>query len=89
MSSIGQASCWRLDLVGAWPAGKGYGGTLIRRFVSMADAAGATVYLVCEPRNRVFYRRAGFFAIEAPDTRDFRNMVLMRRTAPTVRAVPA
>ena len=84
MPRIGNAARWRLDLLGATPAGRGHGARLMKHFVARADAANATVYLICEPENRAFYRRAGFHVVTAPATPDFSNMLLMRRVAPAV-----
>lgn len=75
---------WRLDLMGATPPGRGHGTALLKEFVARSDAAGATVYLVTEPRNRAFYRRNGFHAVNT-DESAFRGMVLMRRVAPGAR----
>ena len=51
---------WRLDLIGAFPAGRGTGTELLGRFLILADAAGADVSLVCEPQRVAFYNSHGF-----------------------------
>lgn len=73
---------WRLDLMGATPPRRGHGLALVRALTAASDAAGATVYLVCEPKNRDFYRRAGFRVARADGT-CYDGMLLMRRIAPT------
>ena len=78
---------WRLDLMGATPPRCGHGAALLREFVALSDAAGATVYLVTEPHNRAFYRRAGFHVQPCTDSA-LKGMLLMRRVTPTAR-VPA
>lgn len=82
MTSVDDRPTWRLDAVGAIPPGRGHGGRLLAAFVARADVAGATVYLVCEHRNRDFYRAAGFRAVEAPAAGGFDGKLLMRRAAP-------
>ena len=72
---------WRLELMGATPSRRGHGLALVRALTAASDAAGATVYLVCEPRNRDFYRRAGFRLAPA-DGKAYDGMLLMRRVAP-------
>ncbi|MDQ6648658.1 MAG: hypothetical protein M3Z02_00830 [Actinomycetota bacterium] len=76
---VGTAPIWRLDLLGAAPAGRGYGGELTRVFVERADHAGAVVYLVTDKSNRSFYRRHGFRVVEHTDSDTFRSLLLMRR----------
>lgn len=81
MVSIAGAPRWRLELMGATPPRRGHGLALVRALTAASDAAGATVYLVCEPRNCDFYRRAGFRVAPA-DGKVFDGMLLMRRVAP-------
>lgn len=88
MTPVGDAPRWRLDLMGATPPGRGHGSALVRALVQRSDAAGATVYLVCQPSNREFYRRAGFRPVPAEGPA-YDGMLLMRRVAPTASAVPA
>lgn len=83
MAAVGDRPRWRLDLMGSTPPGAGHGSRLLREFVRQSDAAGATVYLVTEPHNRAFYRRAGFHAIAGEGQSAFEGMVFMRRVAPT------
>ena len=83
MVAVGGRPRWRLDLMGSTPPGAGHGSRLLREFVRQSDAAGATVYLVTEPHNRPFYRRAGFHAITSEGMPAFEGMVFMRRVAPT------
>lgn len=81
MVPIGGAPRWRLELMGANPPRRGHGLALVKALTKESDAAGATVYLICEPGNRDFYRRAGFRAVPA-DGKAFSGMLLMRRVAP-------
>ena len=81
MVPIGEAPRWRLELMGATPPRRGHGLALVKALTQESDAAGATVYLICEPGNRDFYRRAGFRAVPA-DGKAFSGMLLMRRVAP-------
>ena len=76
------ANCWRIDFMGAVPAGAGYGGRLLRSFVTDSDAAGATVYLVCTPDRYSFYRRHGFHRAPAGQAIEGRGLLLMRRVPP-------
>ncbi|MDQ6651074.1 MAG: hypothetical protein M3Z02_13290 [Actinomycetota bacterium] len=78
------ANCWRIDYMGALPAGSGYGGGLLRAFVSKSDAAGATVYLVCTPDRYSFYRRHGFHRAPTGQAIEERGLVLMRRVPPSI-----
>lgn len=81
MAPIGGAPRWRLELMGANPPRSGHGLVLLKALMLKSDAAGATVYLICEPVNRDFYRRAGFRVVPA-DGKHFTGMLLMRRIAP-------
>ena len=81
MVAVAGAPRWRLELMGATPPRQGHGLSLVRALTAESDAAGATVYLVCEPRNRGFYRRAGFRVVPT-DGRIYDGMLLMRRIAP-------
>lgn len=81
MVAIDGAPRWRLELMGATPPRQGHGLALVKALTAASDAAGATVYLVCEPRNRDFYRRAGFRTV-ATDDPAMSGMLLMRRIAP-------
>ncbi|GAC1322417.1 MAG: hypothetical protein NVSMB13_00780 [Mycobacteriales bacterium] len=76
---VGGAPVWRLDLLGASPPGRGYGGALPGLFTAQADRAGAVVYLVTDERNRAFYRQRGFRVVEPTDRRAFQSVLLMRR----------
>ncbi|GAC1322739.1 MAG: hypothetical protein NVSMB13_01630 [Mycobacteriales bacterium] len=80
------ANCWRIDFMGAVPAGVGYGGELLRAFVTKSDAAGATVYLVCTPERYSFYRRHGFHRVPSSRAIDGRGLLLMRRVPPALSA---
>jgi ribosomal protein S18 acetylase RimI-like enzyme len=81
MLSLAGEPRWRLELMGASPPRRGHGLALVQALTAASDAAGATVYLVCEPTNREFYRRAGFRVAPA-DGKVFDEMLLMRRIAP-------
>ena len=82
MVPISGAPRWRLELMGASPPRSGHGLVLVKALMRESDAAGATVYLICEPVNRDFYRRAGFRVVPA-DGKHFSGMLLMRRIPPT------
>jgi hypothetical protein len=88
MVRVGSSPRWRLDLMGSAHPRQGDGLRLVRAFTQRSDAAGATVYLVCQPNNREFYRRAGFRVVETSG-RAYDGMLLMRRIAPARRPVPA
>lgn len=82
MLPVDGAPRWRLELMGANPLRQGHGLTLVQALTKKSDAVGATVFLVCEPVNHDFYRRAGFRAVPAQG-RHYNGMLLMRRVAPS------